>query len=64
MNQLKKILSHKSIWRGMLTLVLFILVFSASAPAYSAASKRVDQTTQDEIAGQADGDDDKIIDFL
>ena len=58
MNPLKKILSHKSIWKGMLTFALFILVFSVSAPAYSTAAKRVDQTTQDEIAGQADGDDD------
>ena len=57
MNPLKKILSHKSIWKGMLTFALFILVFSVSAPAYSTAAKRVDQTTQDEIAGQADGDD-------
>jgi flagellar biosynthetic protein FliP len=58
MNPLKKILSHKSIWKGMLTFALFILVFSVSEPAYSTAAKRVDQTTQDEIAGQADGDDD------
>ncbi len=55
---LHKILSRpvlKSAW----TVAVFILLFAVSSPAYVvASSKRVDQTTRDEIGGEADIDDD------
>lgn len=55
--RLKKRFS-KSILKGIFTIAVFVMVFSVSVPAYSAAAKRVDQTTRNEIEGQADGDDD------
>ena len=58
MSRFKQLFFRKSIWKGLFTIAVFMLVFFVSAPAYSAAAKRVDQTTQDEIAGDADADDD------
>ncbi len=55
--RLKKRFS-KSILKGIFTIAVFVMVFSVSVPVYSAAAKRVDQTTRNEIEGQADGDDD------
>ena len=58
MSRFKQLFFRKSIWKGLFTIAVFMLVFFVSAPAYSVAAKRVDQTTQDEIAGSADADDD------
>lgn len=48
----------KSIIRFLVTLVLFCMIFVAASPAYArATSKGVDSTTQDEIDGVPDNDD-------
>lgn len=61
MSRFKQLFFRKSIWKGLFTIAVFMLVFFVSAPAYSVAAKRVDKTTQDEIAGSADADDVPLI---
>ena len=48
--------------RVLMICAMFILAFSISSPAYVMATgnKRVDQTTQEELAGEADVDDDTL----
>lgn len=48
----------RSVLRGVIVFAMFVLVFVVSDPAYVVATSRVDQTTQDEIDGEADADDD------
>ena len=58
MNQLKSSRFRKSIRKTIWMIAMFMILFMISAPAYSSAERRVDQTTQDEIDGNADADDD------
>ena len=58
MNQLKSSGLRKSIRKTIWMIAMFMILFMISAPAYSSTERRVDQTTQDEIDGNADADDD------
>lgn len=61
MSRLKNKKFQRSVIRTLVICAMFILTFSVSNPAYVMATKsRVDDTTKQEISGEADADDNTL----